>query len=74
MKELGSEVTGGGKDSEQTQPNTKNPIVRTGGPVKSEQPSGSSRIDTGRTKFKQGKTKSILYGCESFEQGTQRSV
>ena len=32
------------------------------------------RIDTGRTKFKQGKTDSILYGCESQGQGTQRSV
>ena len=33
MKELGSEVAGGGKDSQQTQPKTKNPIVRTGRPV-----------------------------------------
>ena len=32
------------------------------------------RIDTGRTKFKQGKTDSILHGCESHGQGTQRSV
>ena len=30
MKELGSEVAGGGKDSQQTQPKTQNPIVRTG--------------------------------------------
>ena len=30
MKELGSEVAGGGKDSPQTQPKTKNPIIRTG--------------------------------------------
>ena len=29
-KELGSEVAGGEKDSQQTQPKTKNPIVRTG--------------------------------------------
>ena len=28
MKELGSEVVGGGKDSQQTQPKTKNPIGR----------------------------------------------
>ena len=42
MKELGSEVAGGGKDSQQTQPKTKNPIVRTGRPVLSEQQSGSS--------------------------------
>ena len=42
MKELGSEVAGGGKDSQQTQPKNKNPIVRTGRPVLSEQQSGSS--------------------------------
>ena len=29
--------------------------------------------DTGRTKFKQGKTDSIPYGCESHRQGTQKS-
>ena len=32
------------------------------------------RIDTGKTKFEQVKTDSILYGCESCETGTQRSV
>ena len=42
MKEFGSEVAGGGKDSQQTQPKTKNPIVRTRKPVLSEQQSGSS--------------------------------
>ena len=42
MKELGSEVAGGGKDSQQTQPKTKNPIVRTARPVLSKQQSGSS--------------------------------
>ena len=42
MKELGSEVAGGGKDSQQTQPKTQNPIVRTGRLVLSEQQSGSS--------------------------------
>ena len=30
MKELGSEVAGGGEDSQQTQPKTKNPIVKHG--------------------------------------------
>ena len=56
MKEVGSEVVGGREDSQQTQPKTKNPIVRTGRPVKSEQPSGSSaqEIDKG-----------VLFGCES---------
>ena len=42
MKELGSEVSGGGKDSQQTQPKTQNPIVRTRRPVFLEQQSGSS--------------------------------
>ena len=42
MKEFGSEVAGGGKDSQQNQPKTKHPIVRTGRPVQSEQQSGSS--------------------------------
>ena len=42
MKELDSEVAGGGKDSQQTQPKTKNPIVRTRKLVLSEQQSGSS--------------------------------
>ena len=42
MKKLGSEVAGGGKDSQQTQPKNENPIVRTGRPVLSEQQSGSS--------------------------------
>ena len=32
------------------------------------------RMDSGRPKFKQGKTDSILYGCESHGQGSQRSV
>ena len=32
------------------------------------------RIDTGRTKFEQRKTYGILFLCESYEQGTQRSV
>ena len=41
MKELGSEVAGGGKDSQQTQPKTKNPMVSTGKLVQSEQQSGS---------------------------------
>ena len=42
MKELGSEVAGGGTDSQQTQRKTKNPIVSTGRLVLSEQQSGSS--------------------------------
>ena len=42
MNELGSEVAGGGEDSQQTQPKTKNSVVRTGRLVFSEQQSGSS--------------------------------
>ena len=56
MKELGSEVAGGGEDSQQTQPKTKNPIVRTGRPVKSEQPSGSSAQEI---------NKRVLLECDS---------
>ena len=33
MKELGSEVAGGSENSQQTQPKTKHPIVRTGRPI-----------------------------------------
>ena len=65
MKELGSEVAGGGKDSQQTQPKTKNPIVRTGRPVLAEQTSRSSaqEIDKG-----------VLLGCESTNERTGRPV
>ena len=47
MKELGSEVTGGSEDSQQIQPKTKNPTVRTERPFKSEQPSGSLTQEAG---------------------------
>ena len=65
MKELGSEVAGGGKDSQQTQPKTKNPIVRTGRPVLAEQPSGSSVQEIG---------KNVLFDCESTKLRTGRLV
>ena len=65
MKELGSEVAGGGKDSQQTQPKTKNPIVRTGRPVLAEQPSGSSAQET---------DKRFFLGCESTNERTGRPV
>ena len=42
MKELGSEVAGDVKDSQQTQTKTKHPIVRTGRLLWAERPSGSS--------------------------------
>ena len=65
MKEVGSEVAGGGKDSQQTQPKTKHPIVRTGKLVLSEQPSGSlaQEID-----------KRVLLDCESTNVRTGRFV
>ena len=56
MKELGSEVVGDGKDSQQTQPKTKNQIVRTGRPVSTEPPSRSSVQEI---------AKRSLIGCES---------
>ena len=45
MKELGSEVAGGSEDSQQTQPKTKNPIVRTGRPVNSCVPVSVESLD-----------------------------
>ena len=42
MKEVGSEVAGDGANSQQTQPKTKNPVVRTGRLVFAKQPAGSS--------------------------------
>ena len=65
MKELGSEVAGGGKDSQQTQQKTTNPIVRTRRPVTTEQTSRSSaqEIDT-----------PFLLGCESTNVSTERLV
>ena len=49
----------------QTQPKTKNPIVRTGRPVLSEQPSGSSAQEI---------DKRFLLGCESSHERTGRPV
>ena len=65
MKALGSEVAGDGEDSRQTQPKTKSPIVRTGRPVLSEQPSGSSAQEI---------EKRVLFGCESTNERTKRPV
>ena len=45
MKELDSEVAGGGKDSQQTQLKTKTPIGGTGRLVLSEQQSGSGVLE-----------------------------
>ena len=65
MKELGSEVAGGGKDSQQAQPKNKNPMVRTGRLVLAEQPSRSltQEID-----------KRVLLDCESTNVRTSRLV
>ena len=65
MKELGSEVAGHGESSQQTQPKTTNPIVRTGRLVSTEQPSisRSQEID-----------KRFLFGCESTNERSGRLV
>ena len=65
MKELGSEVAGGSEDSQQIQPKTKTPTVRTVRHLKSEQPSGSltQEIDKG-----------VLFGCESTNVSKVRPV
>ena len=58
MQELDSEVAGGSEDSQQTQPKTKNSIVRTWRPVKSEQ-----KIE-----------KRVLFDCESTNVRMERPV
>ena len=65
MKEFGSEVAGGGKDSQQTQPKNKNPIARTGRRVLAEQPSSSSAQEI---------DKRVLFECESTNVRTWRLV
>ena len=62
---MGSEVAGDGEDSQQTQPKTKNPIVRTGRPVSAEQPSGSNAQES---------NKRALFDCESTNVKTGRPV
>ena len=62
---MGSELAGGGKDSQQTQPKTKKTIVRTGRPVSTEQPSGSSAQEIDER---------FLLGCESTNERTGRPV
>ena len=65
MKELGSEIAGDGENSQQTQTKTTNPIVRTGRPVSTEQPSSSSAQEI---------NKRFLLGCESTSERTGRPV
>ena len=61
MKELGSEIAGCGKDSQQRQPKTKHPIVGTRRLVLEEQPSSSSSQEI---------DKRVLLGCAPMkEQG-----
>ena len=65
MKELGSDVAGGCECSQQTQPKTTNPIVRTGRSVSTEPPSCSSAQEI---------NKRFLLGCESTNVSTGRPV
>ena len=64
MKELGSEVAGHSESSQQTQPKTTNPTVRTGRLVSTEQPSSSSAQEI---------DKRFLLGCESTNVSVERS-
>ena len=64
-KELGSEVAGGSKDSQQTQSKTKKSNRKNGRPVKREQPSGSSTQEI---------DKRVLFDCESTNVRTVRLV
>ena len=65
VKELGSEVAGHDESSQQTQPKTPNPIVRTGRLVATEPPSGSSAQEI---------DKRVLFDCESTSVRTGRPV
>ena len=62
---MGSEVAGGGEDSQQTQPKSKTQLLSTVRPVKSEQPSGS---------LTQEIEKGVLFGCESTNVRTWKPV
>ena len=62
---MDSEVVGGSENSQQTQPKSKNPIVRIGRPVKSEQPSRSSAQEI---------DKRVLFDCKSTNVRTGRLV
>ena len=64
MKELDSEIAGGGEDSQQIQPKSKTQLSRTDRPA-GEQPSGSLTQEIG---------KDVLFGCESTNSGTERLV
>ena len=64
MKELDSEVAGGGEDSQQIQPKSKTQLSRTERPV-SEQPPGLLTEEIG---------KDVLFGCESTNSRTGRPV
>ena len=67
MQELGSEGAGHGENSQQTQtqPKTTNPIVRTGRPVSTEQPTSSNAQEIDER---------FLRGCESTNERTGRFV
>ena len=65
MKELGSEVAGGGEDSQQTLLKSKTQLLSRVRLVKSEQPSGS---------LTQEIEKGVLFGCESTNVSTERFV
>ena len=65
MKDLGSEVAGDGENSNKPNQKTTNPIVRTGRPVSTEQPSSSSAQEI---------NKRFLFDCVSTNERTGRPV
>ena len=73
MKELGSEVAGGSEDSQQTQPKTKNPIVRTVRPVNSCVPVSVERLDQRQRRRRKRRRRSNKHG-ETCEWTTNRFV
>ena len=62
---MGSDITGGSEDSQQTHPKTQNPFVRTRRPASTKQPSGLLAQEIG---------KDVLFGCDSTNSRTGRLV
>ena len=60
---MGSEVAGSDEDSQQFQPKTKNPIVRTGRLVLAEQPSVSSCSGNRQTCLVGQRTRGLVNSC-----------
>ena len=65
MKELGSEVAGGSEDSQQIQPKSQNPLVRTGNLL---------RVSNHLVRLLRRSKKMSCFGCESTNVSTERTA